>query len=164
MLRNLLVAVAMAFGAVVVAAPPTTVTAESETVFIVAANPQQVGDYLRMNPDAVLDSMGMKVQSRDKTDVKVRISNLLHQWEFTVRESEDKEKSQFKHVMIENHKGGMIDAENTITFSEDKFGTRVTVWTKATISQRGVTAKEVQRELVKGQKSFSTHMQAKLKK
>lgn len=164
MLKNLLAVVAMAFGAAVVAAPPTTVTAESETVFIVAAKPQQVGDYLRMNPDAVLDSMGMKVQSRDKNDVKVRISNLLHQWEFTVRESEDKDKSQFKHVMIENNKGGMVDAESTITFAEDKFGTRVTVVTKATISQRGVTAREVQRELVKGQKSFSSHVQAKLKK
>jgi hypothetical protein len=152
MLRNLLAMLAVAFGAASFAAPPLTVTAESETTLLLAVAPQQVEDYLRVNPDAVLSAMGMKVLDRDKDTAKVRISNLRHSWEFSLKESEDKDKSEFKAVMTEAHKGGMVEAENKITVVADKVGSKVVIWTKATVNERGVTAKEIQRELVKGPK------------
>lgn len=165
MLRTMLAMLAIAFGAVsFAAAPPITVTAESETVVLLPVAPQVVEDYLRMNPDAVLGAMGMKVVERGKESVKVKMTTLRHSWEFTLKESEDKDKSEFKAVMTEANKGGMVDAENKIVVVADRFGSRVTINTKATISERGVTANEVKRELMKGQKGLSSHLQAKLKK
>jgi hypothetical protein len=155
----------IAFGTVLFAvAPPITVTAESETVVLLSVVPQVVEDYIRINPDAVLVAMGMKVIERGNESVKVKMTTLRHSWEFTLKETEDKDKSEFKAVMIEANKGGIVDAENKIVVVADRFGSRVTINTKATISERGVTANEVKRELVKAQKGLSSHLRAKFNK